>query len=115
MKKIPRLYEEWGAPAGLGWVTNPSDWAKYVKARLGEGDVKLLLPQTLQESHEGGVETPFGAAYNDGWFHKSINGTKIVYHQGGASSLIALFPERKIGIVLWGTYYLQRYGISDLT
>ena len=102
LKKLPRLYEEWGAPSGLGWATNPTDWAKYVTAQLGEGDVKLLSPITLQESHEGGVETSYGAFYNDGWFHKSINGTKIVYHQGGASSLIVLIPDRKIGIVFMG-------------
>lgn len=40
--------------------------------------------------------------YNDGWFHKTVNGTKIVFHQGGASTLIALIPERKIGIVFMG-------------
>lgn len=102
LKKIPRLYEEWGAPAGLGWVTNPTDWAKYVKAQLGEGPVSLLSSSTLQESYEGGVDTPLSAAYNNGWFHKSINGTNIVFHQGGASTLIALIPDKKIGIVFMG-------------
>lgn len=101
-KPIPRLFEEWGNPAGMGWATTPSDWAEYVKAQLGEGKTEILSSSSRNEAHFGGIPTPMGADYSMAWFHKKLNGTDVVFHQGGGSATIALIPEKKLGLVFMG-------------
>lgn len=113
-KMIPIEYRMIDNVGGAG-VINSSvrDMAQWLRLQLGGGTFegkRLIAPTTLAEMQSGQIVPRGGtdplfkfSEYGLGWGVQEYRGQKIVQHSGaidGMQSLVAMIPERKLGVVV---------------
>jgi CubicO group peptidase (beta-lactamase class C family) len=111
------------APAGpIGSMhSNVVDLADWVRLHLAGGALngkRLLKESTLREMHALHASLPltseekgvlpypkmfFGSGL--GWLIRDYQGCKVVYHNGGSGAMIALMPEKNLGVVVLANLY----------
>ena len=113
-KAVPVEYRMIDNVGGAGAINSSArDMAQWVRLQLAGGTFEgkqLIAPATLSEMHAGQI-VPRGSAnvmfkfseYGLGWGVQEYRGEKIVAHSGaidGMQSLVAMIPERKLGLVV---------------
>lgn len=90
-----------------GLISTAADMANFIQAYLNQGEfggTRVLEQSTVDRILAGQFKTDDripGMSY--GWFEAVINGYDIFFHSGdspSASSLLVLFPEKKMGLFL---------------
>lgn len=113
-KAVPVEYRMIDNVGGAGAINSSArDMAQWVRLQLAGGTFggkQLIAPATLGEMHTGQI-VPRGnsspvfkfSEYGLGWGVQEYRGEKIVAHSGaidGMQSLVAMIPERKLGLVV---------------
>lgn len=113
-KAVPIEYRVIDNVGGAGVINSSArDMAQWLRLQLGGGTFQgkqLIAPTTLAEMHtgqivpRGGPGTTFKfSEYGLGWGVQEYRGQKIVAHSGaidGMQSMIAMIPEKKLGLVV---------------
>src|SRR5262249_40873570 len=107
-------------PAG-SMHSNVVDMAVWLKLQLAGGELngkRMLKESTLREMHamhttlpltreeKGKLSYPkmfFGSGL--GWFVRDYRHRKVVYHNGGSGTMVAMIPEEKLGVVVLANLY----------
>lgn len=125
-KMVPIEYRMIDNVGGAGDINSSArDMAQWVRLQLGGGTFEgkqLIAPTTLAEMHSGQI-VPRGRAsatfkfseYGLGWGVQEYRGQKIVQHSGaidGMQSMVAMMPEKKLGVVVLTNGYQTKLGTA---
>lgn len=123
-KMVPIEYRMIDNVGGAGDINSSArDMAQWVRLQLGGGTFEgkqLIAPTTLAEMHSGQIVPRGGASatfkfseYGLGWGVQEYRGQKIVQHSGaidGMQSMVAMMPEKKLGVVVLTNGYQTKLG-----
>ena len=109
-------------PPTSGFYSNVSDLTLWLKLQLSEGrhaEQQLLETNTLREMHALQFAVPvkfretgniYAARFYGsglGWFVQDYRGEKIVLHTGAWGSVVAMLPDKRLGVVVLSNLDLE--------
>lgn len=107
-----RLPDTWSdTPGATNAYASAQDLARFLLFQLGqaEPDAQRLLSlralRDMQSHSESGALYPYygGARFGLGWYRRTLAGGTLLWHEGdlpGCSALMALLPERQLGVAV---------------